>query len=347
MGFSGKGGRSLKPQSFAPTSISSCASIWQTLGQNTQTHTAQRECSQPYLEPQLSFFFRYRTLGQQFRGGGVYLLLFLWVSKGRLALPSEEGLLPPRNVPLPLCWPAAERTMVLDCFLPSPHSTSPRWRPQAECDLGAEFRQRNVCASLHPRGGLSRPHSQGQFPTFPERPPLAPSENGQKETFTGSPPAPPPPPPPSPPCPLPTPPPPQLGVGGRGRGGGPLARRPLGLALLPGGGVGGEGEARGAPASCQPPGPRLSAVARCLLSGRWPRLAGIWNSARERGPGGGGEEGRRPAARSGIRGPERRRGAERSRASAAWEALRCARPQCISVAVRHPRDAQRGALCTG
>lgn len=132
----------------------------------------------------------------------------------------------------------------------------------------------------------------------------------------------------------------------RGRGEGRLAQRPLGLALLPGGG--GRGEARGAPAFGQPPGPRLSAVARCLLSGRWrgPPAFGI---PPERGggagAGGGGEEGRRPAARSGIRGPERRR--EPSGAAAAREAPRCARPQCISVAARHPRDAQRGALCTG
>lgn len=108
----------------------------------------------------------------------------------------------------------------------------------------------------------------------------------------------------------------------RGRGEGRLAQRPLGLALLPGGG--GRGEARGAPASGQPPGPRLSAVARCLLSGRWrgPPAFGI---PPERG-GGGGWRRRRggPAAGGEKRNPGSRAapGAERSGGGSGGSALR-------------------------
>lgn len=39
MDFQEKGGRWLKAQSLSPTYSSSCVSIWQILGQNTQTHS--------------------------------------------------------------------------------------------------------------------------------------------------------------------------------------------------------------------------------------------------------------------------------------------------------------------
>lgn len=60
-------------------------------------------------------------------------------------------------------------------------------------------------------------------------------------------------------------------------------------------------------------------AARCLFSPVLAAAAGIWNSAHKRGPGGGGEEGRRPAARNGIRSPKHH--GKRNRAAAALKAV--------------------------
>ena len=73
--------------------------------------------------------------------------------------------------------------------------------------------------------------------------------------------------------------------------------------------------------------PRLSADARCFLSEELATSTGVWNFAQKRGPGGGEEEGRRPAARNGIRSPKQCGGEDRSGSGGSGgsegSALRC------------------------
>lgn len=287
-------------------------------------------------------------------------MLVLWVSKGRpWPFHPSRGSSVSHSLECssPTRLASGRRTVVLDGSLPSPCCASPLGRPQAECDLGAEFGQRNAASTPTPGPWefikcLPAIHGEGRGVTsslpgpvlhLPRAPlPPAPSKNGQKETFAGSL-------SPFPPPALPPPPTPQPGEEERGRGGGRLARRPLGLALLPGGGGWRGGEAR----PVEPPRPASLGVRASPRGRALPPLRALAAARRhlefrlrERGPGGGGEEDRRPAASSGIRGPERHREASGA-AAAAGEAPRGARPQCISVAVRHARDAPRGALCTG
>lgn len=169
--------------------------------QGGRTHTAQRECSQPYLEPQLSFSFRYRTLGQHSSSVGWGLLVALYLGLqgvpgscisggglprslecsppvGRPASPTHCGFwvapyllhierLPSGDPRRSVSW---EQNPSKGILLPPPTPGSPEF---IEC-LPAIYGE--GCHVLTPRAS-SPPSATG--------PPLAPPKNGQEENFRG------------------------------------------------------------------------------------------------------------------------------------------------------------------
>lgn len=124
------------------------------------------------------------------------MLLFLGVPKGRLALHLRGG-----SGSLGYSPPTSTRgTLVLDCSFSFPVFSISPLEPQLSLIWEQTLLQWNAASTPTPGsgefikclpaiygGGVSRPHSQGSFSTFGEKPPLAPSKKGHKETFAGPP----------------------------------------------------------------------------------------------------------------------------------------------------------------
>lgn len=250
------------------------------------------------------------------------MLPFLWLSKGRLALQAQEGFpAPPRTAPSA----GSRGTVVLGGSFPCPLSASPLEDLRLSLPGEQTLVQRNAASTPAPAdGSLSRallPSMGAGCRVLPPRAGSPPSARRPGSSLrrrpqrnfgrVAAPPLPP--------------------RSTAGRGGGQAGRRPP-LARLPGGG----GETGPGPSPPRPPPsrPRVATPARCLLSQALAADRRRLEFCPNRGAGGGVEEGRRPAARNGIRSPEPH-GEERSGGGGgSGGSAAPARPQCISEAVR-------------